>query len=388
MDSLFALLAYSTADFWIPAAIGTCAGIFLFVHGFRMLARKRLILNTPISRIRSASIGLVEVNGVAIGPYTINAPITGLPCFYYRTLVWQLKQSGKGNKWQQIIDESLHVPFYLDDNTGRLLVNPQGADLEIHRDFHDEFNGPVFFNSDLVPESVRSFLMAHGVSSDQRIRIDEYCIKPKNTLFILGTLAENPGLTVSPKPVGTLPSPVASFNFNLPSGTKTKVELALNSARITMLPAGEEVFETSLQNGRGLKTELVRLSSDRPTSSLNMTQQEKIAAALMKAGITNPAAWEAAGLNGPASAVATATAAVSGTSPAGNGSPDAETEQFDLQPKTVLMKGDHNPAFFISWRSRRDVVQELNWKSALCIWGAPGLILACLYVLVKYFGWR
>ncbi|PYX36970.1 MAG: hypothetical protein DMG75_08715, partial [Acidobacteria bacterium] len=62
-------------------------GIFLFVHGFRMLARKRLILNTPISRIRSASIGLVEVNGVAIGPYTINAPITGLPCFYYRTLV-------------------------------------------------------------------------------------------------------------------------------------------------------------------------------------------------------------------------------------------------------------------------------------------------------------
>ncbi len=268
-----------------------------------------------------------------------------------------------------------------------MLVNPQGADLEIHRDFHDEFNGPVFFNSDLVPENVRSFLMAHGVSSDQRIRMDEYCIKPKNALFILGTLAENSGLTVSPKPVRTLPSPVASFNFNLPSGTKTKVELALNSARITMLPAGQEVFETSLQNVQGLKTELVRLSSDRPTSSLNMTQQEKIAAALMKAGITNPAAWEAAGLSGAAS-VATATMAVSGTSSAGNGPPVAEAEQFDLQPKTLLMKGDYNPAFFISWRSRRDAVQELNWKSTLCVWGGAGVTLACVYILAGQLGWR
>jgi hypothetical protein len=387
MDFPFAFLAYSTDEFWILAAIGACAGIYLSVYGFRMLARKRLILNTPISKVRSASIGLVEVNGLAAGPYTLNAPITGLPCFYYRTLVWQLKQSGKNNNWQQIVDESLHLPFYLEDDTGRLLVNPQGADLEIHRDFHDEFNGSVFFGSDLVPENVRNFLMAHGVSTDHRIRIDEYCIKPKNALFILGTLAENPGLTVSAKPVRTLPSPLASFNFNLPGGTKTKVELALNSARITMLPAGETVFETSLQNVRGLKTELVRLSSDRPASSLDMTQQEKIAAALMKAGITNPAAWETAGLNGPASAVATATVAAGGTSPAENGVSNPAAGAFDLQPKIVLMKGEHNPAFFISWRSRRDVVQALNWQSTLCIWGGPALTFSCVYILAQYFGW-
>ncbi len=386
MDSLFAFSAYSTNYLWIVAAIGICAGIYLFVYGFRMLARKRLILNTPISKVHSASIGLVEVNGLAIGPYTVNAPITGLPCFYYRTLVWQLRQSGKNNNWQQIVDESLHLPFYLEDDTGRLLVNPQGAEMEIHRDFHDEFNGSVFFGSELVPENVRSFLSAHGVSNDHRIRIDEYCIKPKNALFILGTLAENPGVTVSPKPVRTLPTPVVSFNFNLPSGTKTKVELALNSARITMLPAGEKVFETSLQNVQGLKTELIRLSSDGPSSSLDMTQQEKIAAALMKAGITNPAAWGAARLNGPASAVATATVAASGTSPSENGASNPEAEKFDLQPKTVLMKGEHNQAFFISWRRRRDVVQALNWKSTLCIWGGPALTLSCLYILAQYFG--
>jgi hypothetical protein len=387
MDSLFAFSAYSTNYFWIVAAIGTCVGMYLFVSGFGMLARKRLILNTPVSKVRSASIGLVEVNGLAVGPYVINAPITGLPCFYYRTVVWQLKRPGKNNNWQQIVDESLHLPFYLEDDTGRLLVNPQGAEMEIHRDFHDEFNGSVFFSSDLVPENVRNFLMAHGVSNDQRIRIDEYCIKPKNALFILGTLAGNTGLTVSAKPVRTLPSPVASFNFNLPSGTKTKVELALNSARITMLPAGEKVFETSLQNVQELKTELVRLSCERPSSSLDMTQQEKIAAALMKAGITNPAAWEAAGLNGPASAVATAPAAANGTSPSVNESPNPEAEAFDLQPKTILIKGEHNPAFFISWRSRRDVVQALNWKSTLCIWAGPALTLSCAYILAKYFGW-
>src|SRR5579859_3611360 len=53
------------------AAVGAGAGLYLFYRGFCLLQRKRLILNTPASKIRSASMGLVEVNGVAKGPYVI-----------------------------------------------------------------------------------------------------------------------------------------------------------------------------------------------------------------------------------------------------------------------------------------------------------------------------
>jgi len=65
-------------------AAGSAAGAYLFYNGFRLLRFKRMILDTPLSRIHSASIGLVEVTGTPVGPYILAAPITGDPCFYYR----------------------------------------------------------------------------------------------------------------------------------------------------------------------------------------------------------------------------------------------------------------------------------------------------------------
>ena len=125
--------------FWPIVGVG--AGLYLFYRGFRLLQRKRLILNTPTSKIRSASLGLVEISGLATGPYTMPAPITAIPCYYARTVGWQWKQQGKNKQWVKFADETRHVPFYLDDNTAKLLVNPHGAEMDIHRDFHEEYSG-------------------------------------------------------------------------------------------------------------------------------------------------------------------------------------------------------------------------------------------------------
>jgi hypothetical protein len=74
--------------FLLWCVVGFCAGIGLFIYGFRLLQRRRLILDTPFSKIRSAAMGMVEVSGQAVGPYTMVAPITARPCYYYRTQVW------------------------------------------------------------------------------------------------------------------------------------------------------------------------------------------------------------------------------------------------------------------------------------------------------------
>jgi hypothetical protein len=63
------------------------------------------------------------------------------------------------------------------------------------------------------------------------------------------------------------------------------------------------------------------------------------------------------------------------------------SDGFDLHPPVVLMQGGHQPAFFISWRSQRDVVQSLGWKSRLMIWGGPAITLASVYFLLAYFHW-
>lgn len=359
---------------WFWPLVGACAGIYLFYHGFCLLQRKRLIMNTPASKVRSAAMGLVEISGLAAGPYTINAPITGLPCFYYHTMVWQWKREGKNNAWVKVADESLHVPFYLDDNTGRVLVNPQGAEMEIHRDFHDEFSQSLFVSSLEIPANITNFLLTHGIPTDQKIKVEEYCIKPKNALFVLGTLAHNPGLEVSAVPVRTGGGNPHTFTMSLPGGFAGAIAGALSampgvttssSFTVTTFKAGDAAPETT------------RISGD--SKHLDPAQQAVIMAALTKAGITSPTAWAAAGIDRPTQVAATGAGAAAAAAPA--------AEQFDLHPPTVLMKGTHDPAFFISWRSQRDVVKSLGWKSALMIWGGPALTLLCVYMLASEFGW-
>jgi hypothetical protein len=306
------------------------------------LQRKRLILDTPASKIRSAAMGLVEVNGLAAGPYTLTAPITGMTCFYFRTMAWQWEQRGRNSQWVKVADQSMHVPFFLDDNTGRVLIDPQGAEMDIHRDFHDEFSTSLFSSGLDISASISTFLACNGVSTDKKIKIEEYCIKPKNALFILGTLAQNPGLSVNPVPVRSITAEQYSI------GTTPSEGIHLVGAK----PA---------------------------TQVSDPAQQQKITGALMKAGITNPAAWAAAGV----------TSAVTVTSASGSEGTAAAParEQFDLHPSTALMRGAHNPAFFISWRSQREVISSLNWKSALMIWGGPALTLLCVYMLAAHFDW-
>ena len=178
---------------WIFPALGICLGLYMFYRGFGMLAEKRLILNTPTSKVRSASLGLVELNGLAAGPNTMYAPITSQPCYYYRTVAWQLKSSGNRKNWTKVADETMQLPFYLDDNSGRVLIDPSGAEMDIHHDFHVEYGSPLVPASFDVPGNVLSFLSRYDVNTDQRLRVEEYCIKPKNALFVLGTLRENAG---------------------------------------------------------------------------------------------------------------------------------------------------------------------------------------------------
>ena len=361
---MFASILISTIippALWITPLLGAVAGVYLFYRGFRLLQRKRLILDTPSSKIRSAAMGLVEVSGLATGPYTLRAPITGVPCYYYRTMVWEWKQRDKGSSWVKQADEGLHVPFYLDDGSARVLVDPQGAEMDIHRDFQEEFSHSLLSSSLEIPANVAAFLTGHGVETSAKVKIEEYCIKPKNALFILGTLTSNPGTAVSALPVRTW------------RPTELPVSFSMGSS----MTFSESLTFASYQGGG----EPSRSQTTSRPAIVDPAQRAKIADALTKAGITNPAAWAAAGV----SQTQAAAVAVSGGGSAAGAAP--APEQFDLHPPTVLMRGGHNPAFFISWRSQRDVVKSLGWKSALMIWGGPAATLACVYILAAEFGW-
>ncbi len=350
--TLVALILPST-ELAVFMSIGIAGGLYMFVRGFRMLARKRLLLNTPTSKIRSASLGLVEVSGLAVGPYTLPAPITGSPCFLYRTTAWQ-KIDNQKNEWKKVAEETLHVPFFLDDTTGQLLIEPNLAELDLHRDFREEFSSSFFSTIDAVPAAVTSFLARHGVQPSNKIRIEESSIQPKHPLFIVGTLAENPGIEVRPFATAVDPKP-------------RQINVSLQPSPTAPLP------------------EVVRLSgSATPSRSGDMTQQSKIAAALSKAGITNPAAWAAVGVPHQGTTLGAGPHVYEISVNAGNASAKPGNEpSFDLTPPVVLMKGANNPAFMISWHSQRDLIRSLAWKSAAMVWGGGALTLLGVYVLLQ-----
>ncbi len=333
----------------IGPVFGAIAGAYWFYKGFRLLQRKRLILNTPASKIRSASMGLVEISGLATGPYLMTSPFKQVDCYYYQSTAWELRQRGKNSEWIKIAEENLHVPFYVDDSTDKVMVDPRGADMDLHCDFQEEYHRSILFEGPDMPESVREFLLRHGADPDKRIKVEEHCVKPKNFLFVLGTLSQNPGLDASALPA-----------WAHRAGAQSNVAVASE-----------------------VRSQVIRLSEP----SLNvpaaaMTQQQKIAAALSKAGIANPISWSAA----PAAA-RVAVAGIGKSATAVEARPLAEEiGAFDLHPPVVLMKGSHEPAFFISWRSQREVVSSLGWKSTLMIWGGPALTLACIYFLLAHFG--
>jgi hypothetical protein len=381
--------------FW--CVVGLCAGIYLFFQGFRLLQRRRLILDTPVSKIRSASMGMVELSGLAVGPYTMVAPVTARPCYYYRTVAWEWKQSGKNKQWVKVAAECMHVPFFLDDNTGKVMVDPRGADLDLHRDFQQEFCDSFFTTKEEAPPNVHSFLARHGVSTSNKIKVEEFCIKPKNALFLLGTLDENPGLELTPQPIrDDEPTSLISgnaFSFSVDGaelGRKLSFATGDGNGRLTLSgglqhnPDFDAIYEKALSTA---SAHVIRLSPDAgPTKVADMTQQQKIAAALVKAGISNPAAWQAAGVTGQAVAVNPENNSSHGSAP----NPSAQVppqsappDGFDPHPPVVLMKGKNNPTFLISWRSQRDLARSLGWKCTLMIWGGPALALLSLYGLLN-----
>lgn len=335
----------------IALAFPALAGACLLVRGLLRLADKQPT-SASIAKINAVTPGQVAIRGAASGPYSIAAPISGKACYLYRTVVWQ-QQKSQTQGWEKLADETLHVPFFVEDSTGQLLIEPMGAGLEIPVSLREEYAAAAFYGASTIPPAINVFLARHRITPANRILIEEFCIEPKSDLFAAGTVTENPGVEVRP------------LSRNQGNGFK---------------PKGKNKGQP--------EPEIVRLSgaSTQPASDA-ITQQSRIAAALMKAGIQNPNAWEVAGVPYPGPASATA---VLHEEPA----PAVDHEQakpaevpsgFDLKPPLVLMKGPVDAPFVLSARAIDLPMPAARRKPLLLVSIGATLTLASLWIFLTNF---
>jgi hypothetical protein len=326
----------------IPALVGMC----VLLSGFLLLADRKTELAAP-AKIEGIAPGQVAVRGFATGPYTITAPITGEACYLYRTAIWQQEKS-EVEGWEKLVDETLHVPFFLDDSTGQLLIEPLGANSDISTSLREEYAAAAFYGASTIPPALYVFLERHRITPTNRIMVEESYIGPHSDLFVCGTVTENPGIEIRP--------PSSKRNGIKPDGP--------------MLDApAPEIVRLSTINGA--------------TASDAISQQSRIAAALMKAGIQNPNAWAAAGVPYPGAAKATAVL-----------HEDAEpmpektcetTREFDPKPPLVMMKSTDKTPFVLSSHRIELPVRGSRWKGLLLVSVGGTLTLASFWIFLTKF---
>jgi hypothetical protein len=174
-------------------AAGAAGGVFGFFSGFRAWRRLRLIEDTPTSTVRGLALGRVELRGRAVDKAELVAPLTGAPCVYYRFLVEREVKSRRGRRWRTLAEGSSEAwPFYLEDATGRVLIDPRGAEISLGCDFSEidpALAGPL-----------AAFAAEHGIgergffSLGGRVRFREWSVAPGDELYVLGVAQERAGL--------------------------------------------------------------------------------------------------------------------------------------------------------------------------------------------------
>jgi len=321
----------------------------------------------------------------------LTAPLSGRPCYASQTRVWQHSGRSEGGPWQKVAEETLHEPFFVEDSTGQLLVEPLGAELDLPEVFGAEYGKDVSSQGPAdVPARVSVFLARHGISLAFPTRLEECIVAPATPVFIAGTLKENPGIRVPP----------FSHQMEDLQASKSIRRAATGSAQ----SAGAR--------------QIIRLSNGpSPTSTTEMTPQGKIAAALARAGITNPETWADAGLAatevpvGASAKSSLAEAALPGglaesatldgaperasvpglDAPATTASddPGARTDtrsSWEPVPPLVVIKGEDNPTFVISCPGRQEPAGSPGWRSVgLVVCGAA---LTTLGLCVLLFQWH
>lgn len=162
--------------FWC-AILGAATPYSLYLF-LRNTGKARLIEDIPTSRIRSASQGYVELEGLGkqLPDMKIVAPMTGTPCIWWHYIIEKKVRINKRTQWKTIEKKSSVSLFMLEDETGGCLIDPQGA--EMHASIKRKWYGKTKWPARGPVSSPMSMFASY--------RYHEHLIREDEPLYTLG----------------------------------------------------------------------------------------------------------------------------------------------------------------------------------------------------------
>lgn len=127
--------------------IGLILGFYWFFKGFGIFREYKVIADTPLVPVRSVAMGRVQIHGRAIGEKTLLSPVSNQTCFLYQVQIDRFFANRQGQgRWDPYLTDGGSVSFYLEDDTGKVLVDPKGAELDLQETYQCEIS-----NREIVP---------------------------------------------------------------------------------------------------------------------------------------------------------------------------------------------------------------------------------------------
>jgi hypothetical protein len=182
--------------FWFLVAALIAAAVYCFFYCFLTWRKNRVVEDTPTSRVRSAAQGYVEFTGHGLMlPDTENkAPLSGIPCTWWRYKIEERRSSGKSRWWTTIQSDTSATPFILDDGTGQCLIDPRGAD--VFPSANDVWYGTSEWPQICLPSApgIAGWISDAFASGDYRYT--EHRLLPRETVYAIGSFRSLGGVSV------------------------------------------------------------------------------------------------------------------------------------------------------------------------------------------------
>ena len=292
----FMFASFNNLDFML--AVGLGGGLFSFVRGFRIYREYRVLADTPEVPIRSVAMGLVEIHGKACGEQTVPSPVTKTPCLFYKVDIERWVRQKNGGRWAHAGTDADGARFYLEDGSGKVLVDAHGAEYDLMRTARLETGRGM-------GRSLGRMLWGKG----------------------------DPTLSAGPAA-----SDAELFSYAMTRAGKGGAGFHLDAGSLL---SGLVGGSASLGFAGG-SSERFRL-----TEYLILPEHWYD---LTGTCIENP-------------------------------------QPKDEHDRNLIVKGQNEPTFLISWRSEKEIEGALRRRAALHIFGGAALAVACLGILLARFGW-
>ena len=127
--------ASPASDFWFIIILLLLTGGGSIVYALTAVRNKRIVADTPTSKVRSAAQGYVELSGQGQAPEDgerLVSPLTRTPCLWYETLVERARSGGSGaggRCWSTVSQETSSEFFLIKDGTGECIIDPEAAQV-------------------------------------------------------------------------------------------------------------------------------------------------------------------------------------------------------------------------------------------------------------------